>query len=255
MNKQESRISIIFFGTDEFAKIILKALKNADFNIVAEITEARPVAELALPPADLGVVAVYGKILPKSVLEHFKYGVLNVHPSLLPKYRGPSPIKTALLNGDIETGVTIIKLDDQMDHGPVLISSKHQIPSTKMHSELRDELATLGAELLVKVIPDYIAEKIVLQHQDHSQATYTKLLTRDDGKVDLPHDAPEMIYRKFLAFEGWPGIWFLHRGKRVKILDCMLDHDTLKIVTLQPEGKKPMGMKDFINGYGIITNS
>src|SRR3989344_4719507 len=133
--------SLIFFGTNEFATIVLEALKKAGFDIVAEITKPTPAKNLNLPPADLGVVSVYGKILPKKVLEHFKYGVLNIHPSLLPKYRGPSPIRTAIANGDTETGVTIIKLDDQMDHGPILANFQFPISNFQMHSQLRDKLA------------------------------------------------------------------------------------------------------------------
>ena len=233
-----SNTSIIFFGTDEFAGIVLRKLKEAGFDIVDR------------PPADLGVVASYGKILPKKILEQFPRGVLNIHPSLLPKYRGPSPIKTALANGDTETGVTIIKLDDQMDHGPVLINAKHQIPSTKMHSELRDELAKLGAELLIKIIQDYIAGHIEVEPQCDADATYTKFLKRDDGKVDLENDQPQSIYNKFRAYEGWPGIWFLHKGKRVIIRNCKIENGKLEILVLQPEGKKPMSMLAYINGYG-----
>ena len=239
----DQKPSLVFFGTDEFAKIALDALKKANFNIVDDL------------PADLGVVASYGKILPKKILEQFRYGVLNIHPSLLPKYRGPSPIRTAIANGDAETGVTIIKLNEKMDEGPILVKSKYQISNDKKHSELRDELARLGAELLVKIIPDYIAGNIEVKPQCDADATYTKLITRADGKIDL-HDDANQIYNKFRAYEGWPGIFTYQKSNlknknlRVKILDCRLENGKLKILTLQPEGKKPMGMLDYINGYG-----
>ena len=118
---------------------------------------------------------------------------------------------------------------------------------------MRDELAKLGAELLIKTIPDYIAGIIKPQEQDHSQATYTKILTRDDGKVDLEKDTPETIYNKFRAYEDWPGIFFMHKNKRIKILDCKIENYKLKIISLQPEGKTPMSLQDFINGYGELT--
>ena len=121
----------------------------------------------------------------------------------------------------------------------------------EMHSELRDRLAKAGAELLVKILPDYVAGKIELKSQNHTQATYTKMLTRDDGKVDLENDSPEIIYNKFRAFETWPGIWFTHKGKRVKILA----YTPGTIITLQPEGKKSMSLKAFENGYGKLPNS
>lgn len=232
----ESKISIIFFGTDEFATIVLDALKKAGFDVVPE-------------HGNLGIVASYGKILPRRVLEQFRYGVLNIHPSLLPKYRGPSPIRTAIANGDTETGVTIIKLNDKMDEGPIIAHVSCSIYQDEMHSELRDRLAEQGSALLIKTIPDYIAGHIEAQPQDHAQATYTKLLTRDDGQVDLQKDSPEMIYNKFRAYEGWPEIWFVHKGKRVKILQYMPG----QIITLQPEGRKPMSLKDFENGYGKLN--
>lgn len=235
------KTSIVFFGTDELAKIVLDALKKAGFQMVEK------------PPADLGVVASYGKILSKKTLSQFPHGVLNIHPSLLPKYRGPSPIRTAIANGDEITGVTIIKLNNKMDEGDIVAQSEKLKVQNEMHSEIRDKLAKLGAKLLIKIIPDYLAGKIQLQEQDHSQATYTKLLTREDGKVDLSsfarsREAGQMIYNKFRAYEGWPGIWFMHRGKRVKILE----YRPGEIITLQPEGRKPMSLKDFENGYGKL---
>lgn len=246
------KASTIFFGTDEFAMIVLDALKRADFTIVAEITKPIPAKQLTLPPAELGVVAVYGKILPQRILEHFRYGVLNIHPSLLPKYRGPSPIRTAIANGDSETGVTIIRLNNEMDGGDIIAKQSLRIESDERHATLRDRLAQAGADLLVSVIPDYIAGKIQLQPQDNSQATFTKMLTRDDGKVDLQSDSAESIYNKFRAYEGWPGIWTLHKGKRVKILDCRLAGGILEILEVQPEGKKPMSLNAYANGYGSL---
>ena len=139
-----------------------------------------------------------------------------------------------------------------MDEGPILANVKLRITNDEMHSALRDRLAHAGAELLVKTIPDYIAGKIAPHEQDHSQATYTKLFTRDDGKVDLKNDTPHMIYNKFRAFEGWPGIWFIHRGKRVKVLSCRIIDGILDVMGLQPEGKRPMSLRDFVNGYGNL---
>ena len=250
---ENGSISIVFFGTDEFAHIVLTSLKEAGFDVVAAITKPTPASKLELPPADLGVVAVYGKILPKHILEHFTYGVLNIHPSLLPKYRGPSPIRTAIANGDETTGVTIIRLDSEMDHGPVLTQNVYRVAQNVRHGELRDQLAKLGAEMLIKIIPNYIAGHIETQPQDESLATYTKLLTRDDGEVDLKNDTPELIWNKFRAYETWPGIWFTHKGKRVKILEGTFEDGKFKIQKLQPEGKKPMSLQDFINGYGDPT--
>ena len=243
-----SKPSLVFFGSDEFAQIVLKKVSDT-FLVVDK------------PPADLGVVASYGKIIPKKVIQSFPHGILNVHPSLLPKYRGPSPIQTAILNGDAETGVTIMKMDEQIDHGPILVQKKVPMTSYFAYGKLEVILAEAGAELLTKIIPDYIAGKIELKPQDHSRATYTKMLTRDDGKVDLEKDAPEQIYNKFRAYEGWPGVFMYHVSRntkqkiRVKILNCKLIDGKLEITQVQPEGRKIMSLKEFENGHGKLQNS
>ena len=283
----QNKPSIVFFGTDEFAVIVLEMLIEAGFDVVAVVTppdepagkkkvlKPSPVKVAALsfklsvlqpaklknfemPICDLGVVVVYGKIIPGKLLKTPKHGFLNIHPSLLPKYRGPSPIKTAIANGDTETGVTIIELDSEMDHGPVVGNTKYQIPNDKLHIEIRDELAELGASLLINIIPDYIAGKIKAVPQDHSQATHTALLNREDGKVDLEKDSPESIYNKFRAYHDWPGLFTYQKSNlknqnlRVKILDCKLVNGNLEITEVQPEGKNPMSLKDFENGYGKL---
>lgn len=279
----QNKPSIVFFGTDEFAVIVLKMLIEGGFDVIAVVTlpdEAsgkkkilRPspikleatnlklktfqpsrLKDFEMPACDLGVVVVYGKIIPGKLLKTPKHGFLNIHPSLLPKYRGPSPIKTAIANGDNETGVTIIELDSEMDHGPIVSQSIYRIAQNVIHEELRDSLAEMGASLLIKIIPDYIAGKIKATPQDHSQATHTALLNREDGKVDLQKDSPELIYNKFRAYHDWPGIWFTHKEKRVKILNCKLTQDKLELITLQPESKNPMTLKDFENGYGSINS-
>ncbi len=235
-------MNIAFFGSpdDPLSHITKQALLDAGYELSDK--------------ADLAVVASYGKILSKKTLESFKYGALNIHPSLLPKYRGPSPIRTAIANGDTETGVTIMKLVEEMDAGPIIDQQSLIIDHDEMHSQLQKRLAEAGAKLLLKIIPDYVAGKIELKPQDESQATYTQMLTREDGKVDLQNDSPEVIYNKFRAYEGWPGVWFTHKGKRVKILDCKLTPEgTIELLQLQPEGKKAMDIKSFINGYGHIN--
>ncbi|MEK7616013.1 MAG: methionyl-tRNA formyltransferase [Patescibacteria group bacterium] len=274
---KEHSSKIVFFGTDDFAALVLQKLVEAGFDIKAVVTppderagrkkelkasavklqaisyklallQPARLKDFEMPDCDLGVVVVYGKIIPGKLLKKPKHGFLNIHPSLLPKYRGPSPIKTAIYNGDETTGVTIIELDSEMDHGPIVGNIKYQITNNKLHTEIRDELANLGAELLLKIIPDYIAGKIKPVTQDHSKATHTKMLNREDGKIDWSR-TPQEIYNQFRAYHDWPGLWFLHKGKRVKILE----YKPNEIITLQPEGRQPMSLKDFENGYGKIN--
>src|SRR3989344_7395702 len=129
---------------------------------------------------NLGIIAAYGKIIPKELIDIFPHGLLNIHPSLLPKYRGPSPIQTTILNGDTETGVTIIQIDEKMDHGPIIVSEKLKVISEKVtYQKLHDALAELGAQLLIEILPKWIASEIIPTPQDDAKATYTKLLKKE----------------------------------------------------------------------------
>ncbi len=240
-------MKIIFFGTSEFAIPALQKLHESDFEIVAVITQPdkpagrkqkplpSPVKTWALERglkvqqplsleirnlkteiSDVGVVASYGKIIPKSLLSWPKHGILNLHPSLLPKYRGPSPIHAAILNGDAETGISIIKLDEEMDHGDIVATITYNLKSKTYYKELHDELAKLGAELIVKILPDYVSGKIKPAPQDHSKATFTKIITKDDARIDWSKSVQE-IERQIRAYHIWPVAWTTLSGKRLKI--------------------------------------
>jgi len=247
MNKN---LKIVFMGTPEFGAIILEGLIKNNYKpilvvtspdkpvgrkqiltpspvkIIAEKNEI-PVAQperilnlkseiLNLNP-DLIVVAAYGQILPKEILEIPKYGSLNVHPSLLPKYQGASPIQAAILNGDKETGVTIFLMDEKIDHGKIVSSIKYQVSSKMTYGELSKKLADLGAELLIKTIPEWVKREIKPVPQDESKATYTKILRKEDGKIDWKKSAEE-IERQIRAFESWPGTFTSLKSKILKIL-------------------------------------
>src|SRR3989338_3685591 len=249
-------VKIIFFGTSEFGSVVLGKLVQAGYKPFLVVTTqenpagrnlkliSSPVKILAeqyrLPVAqpeklglakfcksnlakpslepDLFVVASYGEILPKEVLDIPKKGTLNVHPSLLPKYRGPSPVHTSILNGDKSTGVTIMLLDEKMDHGPILANSKFEILNSKpTFPELRDKLAELGADLLIKTIPQWVEGKIQAIPQDDSRATYTKIFAKEDGKIDWNRPAEE-IECQMRAFTPWPGTFTVFKGHNLKIL-------------------------------------
>ncbi|MFH1180943.1 MAG: methionyl-tRNA formyltransferase [bacterium] len=272
--KKMSRLKIIFIGTPEFGAIILDKLIENGYKPVLVITAPdKPVGrkQTITPspvkitaqkhkikvgdrisnisePVDLIIVAAYGKILPKNILEIPKYGCLNVHPSLLPKYRGPSPIQMAILNGDKETGVTIMKMDEKIDHGQIISNSKFLISNKFTYKELHDELAKLGAKLLSKTIPDWINGKIKPVPQDETKATYTKIIKKEDGMVGWKSPI-DYIERQVRALNPWPGTYTLYNGKILKILKAEAAKGELIIKEVQLEGKKPMSFDAFQRGH------
>lgn len=250
---------IIFFGTPQFSVIILQKLIEADLAPVAVVTAPDKPAgrgqKITSPPAkvyadihgisvlqpeklkdeiflhtlhslnaDMFVIASYGKILPAKLLDIPPKGVVNVHPSLLPRYRGPSPIQGVILAGDKTTGVTLMLTDKDMDHGPILVQQEIEI-SHPTYQQLHDILADLGGKLLVETLPKWITGGITPRDQDHTKATYTKLFTKEDGHIDWSKSAEE-IDRMVRALNPWPGTWSYniaevglpHMRKRVKIL-------------------------------------
>jgi methionyl-tRNA formyltransferase len=197
---------------------------------------------------DICIVAAYGKIIPKRYLGIPKYGFVNVHPSLLPKYRGPSPIQTAILNGEKETGVTIIIVDEEIDHGGIVSSIKYQVSRYKNYKEIEDDLAKLGAKLLIETLPKYVDGNFQLKSQDHSQATFTKMLSREDGRINWSEPAVK-IYNKIRALNPEPGAWTTWNGKILNIKKAGLQDEKINIQTIQIEGKKEMAFQEFLNGH------
>jgi len=225
-------------------------------NLKSEIEKLKP---------DLGIVVAYKQIIPKSILSIPQYGFLNVHPSLLPKYRGPAPIQTAILNGDKQTGSTIILIDHKMDHGKIVSSLKYQMPEDITFEKLNTELVKISARLLVQTIPKYINAEIQPKTQDESKVSYTKIITKEDGEINWSKSAQE-IERQIRAFHIWPGTFFFlnKKGKkiRIKVLKAYasksenFDKISMKckkgyliIEELQQEGKKPLSAEEFKKGF------
>ena len=308
-----SVIRIIFFGTSEFAVLALETLIKEGYEIIAVITNPdEPVGRkkvLTPPPVKvaaqklglkvlqpeklrgnneflklltthyslltLGIVAAYGKIIPAEIINLPRLGILNIHPSLLPKYRGPTPIQSTILNGEKETGITIIKIDKEVDHGPIIGFKVQGIESSEKYEELETKLAKSGAELLIKILPDYLTGKVKLVEQDHSQATFTKKFTREDARINW-NKAAEEIDRQIRALNPEPGVWTVWDGKILKISEveqwaplqaCNGAHckpgqvfqrenkiavgtgeGLIILKTVQPEGKKQMSAGDFVRG-------
>ncbi len=300
-------------GTSAFAVPILERLMSSNFNIVGIVCQPnrkrgrglkiQPCAIRALAEdynirllqpetlknneiikqikdlnPDLIIVASYGLFIPQEILKIPSRGCLNIHPSLLPHYRGPSPIQQALLNGDQETGVSLMVLDEEMDHGPLVAQHSLKIALDDNQITLRQKLSILGADLLVQNLLPYFEGKIRPFAQDHQRASFTKLLKKLDGKVDWSRGARE-IERQIRAFVGWPGSFALWEKKRIIILATeVLDGDRyrenngevfninseicvqcgqniLKIKKLRLEGKKEVTGEEFLRGYPKIIGA
>lgn len=198
---------------------------------------------------DLFIVVSYGRILPRALIEIPERGTLNVHPSLLPKFRGASPIQSAILNDEKETGVTIILLDEQIDHGPIVAQASTLIEDWPPRLELLEELlADVGGKLLTETILPWLNGDITVEEQEHDKATYTEKIKKKDGLINLK-DNPYQNFLKIRSFGVWPGTYFFaDRGEkqvRVKIVDALYDKEKLIIKRVIPEGKKEMNYVDF----------
>ena len=215
---------------------------------LAEKNNIKTTTDYSLLATDysLFIVADFGRIIPKEILEMPKHGMINVHPSLLPKFRGSSPIQSFILSGEEETGVTIIKIDEEVDHGPVVAQQQLRVKNL-YHKELEEQLAKLGGEMLIKIIPDWVVGKIKPREQNHSQATFTKKINKEDGLINLDEPA-EVIARKVRAFTPWPGAYFFANGKRIIITEAEEKDGELVIKRVKPEGKNEMPYEDFLRG-------
>ncbi|MDD4931542.1 MAG: methionyl-tRNA formyltransferase [Candidatus Colwellbacteria bacterium] len=198
--------------------------------------------------ADIFVVAAYGKMLPQKLLDIPRYGVINIHPSILPKYRGASPVQSAILDGENETGVTLFKIDEAMDHGPLYCDKKVEIKPEDNTPSMFEKLAVAGADLLIdRLFPNIDILSPVPQTE--SAATYTRKFATSDGFIeysDLKKAETEggslanMIDRKIRAFYPEPGCWTMEGPVRIKLLDSVIEDGKLRLKIIQKEGKKPV---------------
>ena len=194
-----------------------------------------------------GIVVAYGKILPTALIESFPLGVLNIHYSLLPKYRGASPVETALRNGETVTGVSIQKMVRELDAGDVVVAKEVAIEPTETVRELRPRLVTVGAELLVSVLPEFERGAVVPTPQDHAAATFAKKISKEEGELQIPGSDADN-WRAYRAYAEGPGTYFYmeRAGQRirVKIVSAVYENDRFVIKRVIPEGKKEMAFED-----------
>jgi len=283
-------MKIVFFGSSKYSAIVQKAL-NEKFGIVLCVTAPdkpsgrkrkltpTPVKEFAtvnkillITPAklteevieniakvkpDFLVVCDYGLILPPELLKIPKYDALNVHHSLLPKYRGPTPAPSAILAGGKKSGVTIISMSEDVDAGDILAQKEYTLSPDETADSLLTQLNRLGAQLIIKVIEDYLSGTIKKIKQDDSKATYTHRLKKEDGEIDHQNPPnPLHLSRMIRAYYPWPGVWSKLKVKSGKSMlikflppTILPSHKPTDPFLIQPEGKRPMTIKEFKNGY------
>lgn len=314
--QDRKKLRVGFMGTPDFAQIALKALIDAGYDIAcvysqpprpkgrgqqvqlsavhayadtlgipvftpSSLKTAEAQAEFAAHNLDVAVVAAYGLILPEAVLSAPRYGCLNIHASLLPRWRGAAPIQYAIWKGDNQSGVTIMQMERGLDTGPMILKGTTEITSTTTSSALHDELAKIGGELIVQVL-DILAKngQIESEIQDNAHSNYASMLKKEDGLINWKGNAQD-IDRQIRALNPWPGVWTHCDGQRLKIIGAEVvenpvtiaddadigrlldrfghvacgDNTVLKLLQIQPEGKKSMDLQSALNGGYIKTGS
>jgi methionyl-tRNA formyltransferase len=302
---------LVFCGTPQFAVPTLEKLVEAGFKVRLVLTQpdrpkgrglelaSSPVKQTALKlglpiyqpekiktngelrakldaiKPDAIIVVGYGRIIPKWMLDLPKYGNINLHASLLPKYRGAAPIQWAIANGETVTGVTTMRIDEGLDTGDILLQKQHPISADDTSETVAPRLATVGADLMVETLRGLEGGTINPQKQDSARATHAPILKKEDGRMDFSRGA-QQIYNRFRGFQPWPGAFTMFRGRGLNISAMtsaamvqistevsprqFLVKDTnlfvgcgngtaIELLQLQPEGKKKISARDFIHGY------
>jgi methionyl-tRNA formyltransferase len=303
---------VVFFGTPQFAVPTLTALLASAHDVVAVVTQPdkprgrgqkvsdAPVKALAierglpvLQPArltrdfeaafaalgaELGVVAAYGKILPEWILAAPRFGMINVHASLLPSYRGAAPVHRAVISGDPQTGVTIMRVVPALDAGPMMARVRRPIGLNESSDVVERDLATMGASLLVQVVDDLAAGRATEEPQNDAEATYAPRLTKDEGLLDFRAPAIS-VHNRIRGLRPWPTAFTFVGGKRLVIHQARVsaqpaggadpgtcvaagadaitiacgDGRAVDVLQLQPEGKRTMGARDYLAGHGLLA--
>ncbi len=250
------KIKYVFFGTSKFSDYVLDELKKAGLPPILVINTAKgeiPLKELKDLDADVFVVASFGKILSQEILDLPKHGSLNVHPSLLPRLRGPVPIQGTILSDEQPGGVTIIKMDIKIDHGPILAQEKVSItPWPDYYHNVEEKLGRIGGRLLAQTLSKWLKGTIHIKPQKETDATYTKMIKKEDGLINLKDSASENL-RKVMAYSSWPRAFIFFKNKngkevRVIIKDAEIKNDEFTPVRVIPDGKKEMKWSDFLRG-------
>ena len=301
-------LNVIFMGTSEFSLPALEELIKNNFNILTIYTQppkkskrgqkinASPIEEFSkkenlnlrspeslnndeefkffknLSP-DLAVVVAYGQIIPKNFLEIPKFGFVNIHASLLPRWRGAAPIQRAIMNGDKKIGVSIMKIEEKLDSGPVLSSKEIELNQNSTYGEIEKKLSVLGADLLVETLKNFVNKKIELKKQEDSKVTYAKKISKDETRINWNLEADKIIAH-IHGISPSPGAWFEYKGDRFKVfkaikstlsgkpgtvinenLNIACKSNSIQILELQKQGKNKQTAKEFLLGYKINSGT
>lgn len=248
---------VLIITTEKFPTdpVINYALKNRlPYLSVTNLNNDEVKNKLKESVTELAILADFGLIVPIDILNLYPKGIINIHPSLLPKYRGPTPVQSAILNNDLTTGVTLIKLDSDIDHGPVIAQTKASLNVDDTAESAYLKLFKEGASLLMDSLEKYLTGDIIPMKQDHNKATFTKILTRQSGFFHIENPPPsDHLKRMINAYYPWPGAWTKVHLRGVSSLTPQ--ENQLKILKflpeekLQVEGKSPINIQDFCNGY------
>ena len=304
-----NNMKVIFMGTPDYAVGALQAIVDAGYEVTAVVTqpdktkgrgkemqmppvkecaiknhipvlqpkkikEAQAIEELRRYEADIFVVAAFGQILSKEILEMPKYGCVNIHASLLPKYRGAAPIQWAILDGEEKTGITIMQMNEGIDTGDILMQEEVPITADETGESLFGKLTDCGAKLIVKALPLIEQGLLTPIKQDEQKSSYAKMLKKSIGEIDFSKEAA-VIERKVRGLNSWPSAYTKYKGKTLKIWSASVESgdgkgtpgtvesvskdsfivctgkDRLKITSVQPEGKKRMEVSAFLLGYQV----
>ena len=302
---------VVFFGTPAAAVEVLAAVLAARYPVAAVVTQPdRPSGRGGVPTpppvkvfarqrgipvlqparsadiapslqklsAVVGILFSYGKLLPPAVLQVLPFGILNVHPSLLPRYRGPTPVAQAIIDGSERTGATVIKLDEQLDHGPIVAQVSTRVADDERAPELLQRLVAIGTGTLLAALPAYLNGTFSPLPQDHAHATYTKIISRDDGRIRWSFPAAS-LHRRWRAYQPWPGIFTSWTNRRLRVVDCyphggnvpMLlrgqvarfngvvlvgcGEGRLQLRAIQLEGGKILAVEEFLRGHPTFVGA
>ena len=300
-------IKIIFMGTPEFSMPALKALIDQNYEVMMVYTQppkrSKRGQKINISPiqnfsekknipfrsseildnneykfiknlsADIGVVVAYGKLIPKNILETTKLGFLNIHASLLPKWRGAAPIQRSIMNGDKKTGISIMKIQEKLDSGPIMASHELELNSNSTYGEVEKKLSDVGANLLIECLQTIEKGNSKFIEQAHSEATYAKKISKKEAKIDWNLSADKIVAH-IHGLNPNPGAWFEFQKERIKVwkakklllngrpgtvlnenLTVACQSNSIQILEIQREGKNKQSTKDFLLGKKISQNS